>query len=368
MRHLCCRGVLLLLVVLLAGCAAGGGRELRRTGLLIEPIDAREIGYVANWSQDLQIGGDDRLVFIEALGDLVVAVQHPSNIVTAVSARNGDVLWRQALGTRTDRLYRPARNGDFIIVNSDDRVFTLRATNGDHVHTQHLDTVVSSGPIVRGNQVILGGINGTIFAHNLDTGYPDWRYQLTDRILTPPIFVGDDAFAADGRGTYALVSAEGGELAWRGRTFGPVVAPPAADENTIYLASRDRSLYALNRVTGKDRWIYRSSGPLTLGPKSIGGLVLLPVPDDGLVALDAATGDVRWRIDEVLDPVVGIDGKILLAGGRNARGLRIVNADSGRTVASADTLPLMNVLRGPDDSLILVSPKGRVMRINPQQQ
>src|SRR5690606_9210978 len=80
MRHLCCRDVLLLLVVLLAGCAAGGGRELRRTGLLIEPIDAREIGYVANWSQDLQIGGDDRLVFIEALGDLVVAVQHPSNI------------------------------------------------------------------------------------------------------------------------------------------------------------------------------------------------------------------------------------------------------------------------------------------------
>lgn len=364
MRHLCCRGVLLLLVVLLAGCAAGGDRALRRSGLLIEPVDAREIGYVANWSQNLRIHGDDSLAFVEVLGDVVVTVQHPNNIVSAVSARNGDLLWRTALGTRTDRLYRPTRAGEFIVVNSDDRLFTLRATNGDPVHIQVLDSIVAAGPVTRGNQVILGGVNGTIFAHNIDEGYPDWRYLLTDRVRTPPILVNNHVFAADAKGTYALIAAEDGALAWRGRAFGPIIAPPAADQDAIYVASRDQSLYALNRVTGDDQWIYRSSAPLTVGPKPIGTLVLQPVPDDGVVALESSSGEMRWRIDEVLNPIVGDDDQILLAGGR---GLRLVDADSGNTITQVDTLPLMDVLRGPDDSLILVSPEGRLMRINPQQ-
>jgi outer membrane protein assembly factor BamB len=357
------RSLLILTLLLASGCGDWMTRRPSNSGLLIEPADAARIGYAISWSTDLGVPRRNRLSSITRLGDLLITVEAPSNLVSAISVRDGSVLWRRVIGAPTENVYAPVRDGERVYLNNDTTVFTLGAVHGDLIASSKLKEIVSTGPVLIGKYAIFGGSGGTVYAHDVQAGYAKWSYQMTNAVVVQPMATEQNVFVADSNGIYAALRAEDGDLLFRGRTFGPVTAETASTRSSIYIASQDQSLYALNRLTGADKWVYRTKAPLTQPPVAIGQSVYLPVPGAGLVALDASNGKKRWHTVPST-PVKASEGRLLL---HSTIGLFQVDESTGRVIEQADTGALQKVLQGPDNSLLIVSPGGRIHRLNPKR-
>ncbi len=358
------RLLLVLMLLVTAGCGSWSSRRSGRSGLLIEPADAARIGYAVSWSTDLGISRKSELASVTLLGDILLTVETPSNLVSAVSVRDGKVLWRRIVGASTESVYPPVRNGERVYLNNDTTIFTLGASHGDLIVSSSLARVVQTGPALLGHYAIFGGSDGTVFAHDVDAGYEKWSYQLSGGIVAPPVASQQSVFVADSKGIYAMLRAADGELLFRGRTFGPVTATPASTRGGVYLASHDQSLYALDRRTGRDRWVYRTAKPLTDEPTAIGQSVYLPLLGSGLVALSSNDGQELWRSDLAATPITAGGGELLL---HYNGGLRLVHEKTGRVLNDAETMRLKAALPGPDDSVLIVSPGGRIHRLNPKR-
>lgn len=331
-------------------------------GSLITPLDARELGYRLHWATDLGVPQGREMSHIQWLGDVIVAVEAPSNMVTAVSSRDGSMLWRRIVGKAAEKLFTPLRSSDQLLINSEQMFHKLAIDTGRMLEINALGSLVNHAPAVVGDMAIFGGMNRRVFAHSIQAGYTKWAYQFTERMFARPAVFGPNIFVADGNGVYGMFSAQTGRLLWKGRTFARVSARPAMSHLGVFVASEDHSLYALNGATGLDRWVYHSTQPLTLSPQVFTHTVTLPLPGQGLIALDARTGVERWRLPFIAHPIAQFEETLLV---HTANSLVVLDFASGRVLTEVPVHPLKSVLYGPDRRLILVSPQGRLQMLYP---
>jgi outer membrane protein assembly factor BamB len=324
---------------------------------------ARKLGYQTRWTTDLYIPSDHHLAQLQILGGLTVCIEAPSNLVTALSTRDGSTLWQKAVGNPSDRLFAPARHENTILINSETTLYILAADNGESLRSFHLESLVISHALPLENHAVFATANRKITAVNLATGLRSWAYQMPDTILTEPALIGRSALVTDAAGNYALLSIPQGQLEWKGRTFGRISAPPAANPTTLFIASEDYSLYALNLATGKDRWVYRTTQRLTQPPNIIDNTACLLIPQKGLVGIDASSGQEKWAIPDALQLVAKTLDHLLI---QTANGFALVDPDTGQRSTEVNAPPLAKILTGPDDSLILASKQGRITRIDNQ--
>ena len=358
------RSLLVLMLLAAVGCGDWASRRPYQSGLLIEPADAARIGYAVSWSTDLGVPRRSELSSVTLLDDILVTVESPGNMVTAISVRDGSVLWRNVIGSKTQNVYTPVRDGNRLYINNDTTIYTVGALHGDLIASAELAEVVSTGPVLADDYAIFGGSNGKVYAHDVDAGFAKWSYQMTDAVVVSPLASEQNVFVADSKGIYAALRADDGNLLYRGRTFGPVTAGIAGTRSGIFVASHDQTLYALNRLTGSDLWVYRATTALTEAPVALGQSVYLPLPNKGLVALDAGNGQVRWTSSTPATPVKASNGRLLLQTGV---GFSLVDEESGRVIDQADTQAIQSSFAGPDGSVLLVSPGGRIHRLNPKR-
>jgi outer membrane protein assembly factor BamB len=375
MKRLPPLAVLLALAATLAACESAetnSSAPLRpaasvQTGLPIEPFDAAEMGYVTRWVANLSLEKRQeirRATVLEELG-LLITVEKPTNLVSAIALRDGELVWRQVIGNTQETLFEPYTvNEEQLLINSETRVYVLSAADGRIEGISELESTVVSNPVVFGDDAVFGGRNGVVFAHDIRAGFSKWSYKLTASILTGPVRSGSNVFVADSAGSYAMFDGNEGTLLWRNRTWGGVTAQPAVSLSGIYVACRDRSLYAFNRITGNDIWIYRTTVPLTDDPRPLGRLILQPVPDQGLHAIGATDGELKWTYEEPVEPIKLIDDRLLFMAPQR---FLMLDAESGEVVEQFPTRTLRKAVPGPDDSLILITPKGEILRLDPRQ-
>ena len=361
----------LTLVALLIGC--GGtpkpqpdtppGAEFR-TGNLIEPGYAQQFDYATRWVRDVALARGQSIHAVRVLDDLLVIVERPRNVVTALRVNDGTMIWKKVLGQRLEQLFAPVGDDDFIYVATRQRVFKLDRSRGDIVATQDLKYIIESPPLLLDRRLIAGSIRGIVFGHDVDAGYSIWAYGLPDTISAEPVQIDDKVFFADVSGNYVMLRSDDGELRWNGSTFGPITAAPVVDGGHIIIASEDQSLYSLTATTGRYRWEpYRSEVPLTRSPVVVDGMIYLLEPGIGLTVIDGETGEAQWTTRENFVPVEVRDGQLLVY---RDNSLSRLNPADGETRAQVPTRPLQMVQRGPDDSLILVGKQGQVIRIDAQ--
>lgn len=358
-------------VISLPGCASRKntadptppGAEYR-TGLALEPGYARDLGFSNRWARSLVLARGQSILDAVPLGDLLVIVERPGNVVTALNIADGSLAWKKLLGDEFEVLYPPVGDEDNIYVNSGRRLFTLARRDGEVDKISNLAYPVESGPTLVGKLTIFGSGGGRVYAHHVVDGYKKWVYGLTSPIETRPVVENNQLFVADTNGRYAMLETKTGELRWQGSTFGPITANPVLDRAFIVIASKDQSLYSLVGTTGRERWErFRSEVPLTQTPTVIDSVIYLPEPGIGLTAIDANTGVAKWTIPDVPSPVTAYNGKVLLS---YKTALTTIDPATGETVLKVPTKPLEMIVKGPADSLIVVSEKGDVLRLDPK--
>lgn len=124
---------------------------------------------------------------------------------------------------------------------------------------------ITMQPIVVGDMVYVGVMNGKLYAINADTGQIAWSYQAGGAIShTPAVIGGTVYFGCEDAKIYAL-DAQTGVLRWTYTTGGPVLSSPIVVDDTILIGSFDGYLYALN-TDGTRKWRYQTGGRVWTSP------------------------------------------------------------------------------------------------------
>ncbi|WP_428386337.1 PQQ-binding-like beta-propeller repeat protein [Mucisphaera sp.] len=347
----------------LAGCVSNDQsfEPPRRIGLIIDPSEAATVGYSVGWAQNLATPDGNQIIDAALLDDLILILEHPGNVVSALDASTGAVRWRSVIGLGEGRLFKPLRYEDRILINTVKSLYTISTDSGFVVDRIDLPHVVQSEPTLYGDLALFGAVNGRIYAHQIRAGFPAWEYGMSASISAPIAVTDNRVAVADDKGTSALLNADTGEVLWRRISYDRVSSRPIIANDFVAFASHDRSLYALDRHTGEDVWIFRGTRQLTRPAELLDGNLYLPVNEIGLFSIDPATGDTLWQIDTPATPIAVQNNRLLAY---TETSILILDTEDGDTVAKAPTRRLAQVLMLNDQDLVLISPSGRVLRIN----
>ena len=196
------------------------------------------------------------------------------------------------------------------------------------------DAMYAGGPVVVGDLLAVGTLDGHVYGVNAKDGAPRWEAELDSEVLASPAIAGD----------------------------------------LVVVRTEDGRVYGLDAATGKRRWVYDQGNVPLLSLRGNGGLlvangVVFFGSDDGkLVALRLDNGSKLWeqrlasgegrteidRLDDV-DGSVLLDGTTLYAAAYHGN-LAAVDGPSGRPLgahpfSSFDSLALGgNAIFGVDDN------------------
>jgi len=334
-------------------------------GLLIEYPEARKLGYGVIWAASV-VAEEGDWIRAWVLGDLVVVLQRPTNMVTVLSFKNGNPLWNKKIGSKLERVIAASRTKEHVMVNTEEFMKIFEWDTGDPVTTQRLSQRVLTAPVVVNDVAVFAGINGLVFGHNIRVGASNWKYRMRSGVYLDPVDGGNGrVFVADKSGHFAMFMSTRNRPLWQGRAFENITAQPVSNRLGVFIASEDHNIYSLNRAAGNDRvdWPYRTDKPLKTDPTLIDNYLFVQIPGRGLVAIDAARKKDLWSNANLkAKPVAVIKQGMLF---NDTTRLLVLDAATGRKRNEASVSKVQNVIQGPKGSLILLSPTGRILRMDP---
>jgi len=163
--------------------------------------------------------------------------------------------WPVSVGS--GRLWMAMTAGALTIVSETGQVSAIDPLGRFSIWHQplKLEAQFHAGPVVHGEEVLLGALSGQIFAIDVRSG----KTQML------------------------------------GEHFGPIVASPAVQADTLYFGSRDHHLRALDLASRKTLWAHQSEHSIASSPQAVDGMVYVGCNDGSVHAVDARSGELAWR-------------------------------------------------------------------------
>ena len=371
------------LLLLISGCSTfqewfGSEEEDATAPVELERIDTK-VKLKKQWSSKIGDGqGDGFYKITPTLVDGVLYVASSDGEVAAISAADGDRLWRVELerplsggvGYHDRSLYLGGADGSVLQLSADDGVIEWEAA---------VSGEVLAAPAVSDDWVIVQTYDGKLLGFQSGADEPTWTFTsdvpvLTLRGTSTPILVGGNAIAGFGDGKVIAVDVNSGNVSWESRIGVPqgsseidriVDIDGAMTQQGIelFVASYQGRVAALDNRTGRKLWQQNVSS-VTGTHVGFGNVYVADV--DGTLSAFLRTGQgVRWQnielgyrqlsrptpvssyvatvdFDGYLHLLSQVDGRIVgrtKIGGDAARADMI--ADSGRLIIFSDNGQLL---------------------------
>lgn len=189
------------------------------------------------------------------------------------------------------------------------------SASGDLMWSFPLTGEVKATPTIKGSMVIIGDMEGKLFARALDDGTSIWERSLTKPIRGSVTPFQDRIYVGAGDGLYCL-EALTGKTIWYAPTYDQIGSTPAYYRGRLYVGCDDGRLYCFDAKDGKEVWHYQTNEQIDSSPAIYHNRVLFGSRDDNFYCLDAETGELKWKFqtggDIVSSPCVG-NGLVYLA-------------------------------------------------------
>ncbi|MGI9204146.1 MAG: outer membrane protein assembly factor BamB [Woeseiaceae bacterium] len=299
----------------MSGCGIFGGdddEELTPAELLDfeETLDVRRI-----WSDKVGKGSEFLRIGLAPAGDgnRIYAASYDGN-VNAYDPASGKRIWR--VETDTVLSAGPGVGDDVVVVAGyDGDLIALQTTDGSEIWRINISGEALARPIVRNGEVVVYTIDGRLRVFSLLDGSQSWALEqslpaLTQRGSATPIVVGASIVSGFDNGRLIASSLSDGVTMWEA-----ILTPPAGRSDLDRLADIDGSMAAVGQdiyasgYNGRIASIAAESGEL-LWDREISthvGLTadwnnIYAVGDQGeLIALLRQNGTDVWRQDGLLN-------------------------------------------------------------------
>lgn len=188
------------------------------------------------------------------------------------STRIGDGAGRSGV-----RLQPAYSDGKLYLISTDGKIEALDASTGKEIWRQSTrgdgiwpfkrkkpgpDARYAGGPTVSGSLLVVGTLDGHVYAMDAATGKQLWSAEVDDE----------------------------------------VISPPAIDAGTVYVRTNSGYVYAFDANTGERKWLndqanvpllsLRGNGPLLAAH----GVVMFGSDDGNVVSLRGDTGAIQWKL------------------------------------------------------------------------
>ena len=230
--------------------------------------------------------------------DYIIASEDGSNVISAVTNRDGTPLWQVPVGDRLERLLGITRVGNTVIAATQSDLYLLDVATGRTTSTQKYggENIASTMPIIIDNEAVYGTTDGRIVYHNLNAGLMRGAYRFTTGFDMKPIRVSDTAVLVVTRtGRINLLDVKASTVYWEAGVLDPIEATPALGKTGLFIAGIDQSVWAFRLEDGHLMWRTRFQYPLRDDPKLIDNILYQAVPNQGLAAINATTGQINWQ-------------------------------------------------------------------------
>jgi outer membrane protein assembly factor BamB len=239
-------------------------------------------------------------------------------------------LWKSSVGKGAGdsglRMRPAVVDGVLYAASTDGEIAALDATSGKTLWSRHTrqhgwfgwgdkkrkDSFYSGGPAVDNGLLVIGTLDGHVYAANAKDGSPRWEATVSDEVIASPVLVG----------------------------------------NLVIVRTQDGRVYGLDNSDGKRRWVYDQGNVPLLSVRGNGsllaanGVVFFGSDDGKLIALRQDNGDKLWeqglaggdgrtdieRLDDA-DGSVVLDGSTLYSAAYHGN-LVAIDGPSGRPLWS----------------------------------
>lgn len=290
------------------------------------------------WKTNIGDGsdGDFKLLAPPVVQDGVVYTMDAQGVVTALSDKEGDVLWH----------------------------FDTTPEDSD-------DNAIGGGLAVDANTLYAANGFGEILALSAKDGAVLWRKSLLVPVRAAPTIADGRVYAVTIDNQLSALDAKTGAILWQHRGIAESAtlmgaASPAVEGDNVVVAYSSGEIYCLRAENGRVLWNYALTTPTQVGAlPAIADIRGLPVLDHGRVyaishngriaSVDLRTGDRDWEADvgSIHTPVVTPGWVFVL---NNERQLVAIDRDNGRIAWVKDMQKLTDPTDQKSDPLVWTGP------------
>lgn len=232
-----------------------------------------------------------------------------------------------------------------VVTLTRDGAVTCLTPEGEIAWTVKAASSFIEGALISEGVVFAPGGDGVLYALDLVTGKPRWKYDAGEPLGTVPVRTGDLLLVASENDTLFVVNAKTGAMVWQYRRDPPTgltlygASTPTVVGNTVYRGSADGFVVALGLEDGTVLWERALATPGV----AFGDVDSQPVLDEagklyvasfkgGVFALNAETGEVLWKNATQGITSLIVRGEVLFGTGDDR--LEALHTESGRALWS----------------------------------
>lgn len=242
------------------------------------------------WSR----GMSGLLEFPAVVSNGVAFVANSWGSVRAVSMANGKLVWRHDI-PHGKMASSPAIWRDQLIVHGmDGTVWAYDRRNGRLRWHRWIGAPIESSPVVSHGVDFFGSWDGAVYALDLRTHRVRWRYSSGAKITSSAAVVGGTVYIGNYAGRLLALGERSGRVRFTASVNGRIYGTPAVAYGRVFVPSSDgNSLTAFSR-TGARKWVIHTGAYVYSSPAAWGGRVYFGSYNGVLYCVSPRSGRILW--------------------------------------------------------------------------
>jgi outer membrane protein assembly factor BamB len=244
------------------------------------------------WSRGMK----SLLEFPAVVWEGVAYIANIRGYLTAVSMRNGRVLWRKRIGTTSASSPAvDAGRGQLVAVTKEPGRIALVAMKTGKIRWRHSIARAEPSPVVVRGVAYFGDESGKVYALDLRRRKMRWIFSGGAKITSSPAVVGQRLYVGDYAGRVFALNARSGRRLWTGSAGTRVYGTVSVAHGRVFAPSVFSGLSALSARTGRLLWRIPIGAYLYSSPAYYRGRVYFGTYEAAVYSVDARRGRVVWR-------------------------------------------------------------------------
>lgn len=163
------------------------------------------------------------------------------------------------------------------------------------INSEQADDKIVAPPLQVGDEVFIGTADNFVASLNATSGAENWSFEAEHSIWGQPAYENGTLFVSSmDRSLYAL-DAETGELLWQTSFAGAIASGPVLNDDFVYVSDFDSEVHAIDINTGDQVWSAPAESWVWGSPTYADGNIFFVDIDGNVFAVDARTGEKKWQ-------------------------------------------------------------------------